>query len=244
MNGFKHMLVVGVAVSALGSSYAVATVAPFTYGYEGDALPESSSPAWAHYFDGDTSVSGGILTVTTPGTHGGSDTDYVEFRQLGGVGQPWETTGAGTTVEIRVKTDYNVSPHSWAGAIQIDTGSKRWQMLIGEGYISDNAGGGDFAITTNDAFHTYRFVVANESAGPLDMYVDGNTTPAHSWAGGSSGYSELAFGDLGSADQGQIQWDYVRWTNAGAFVPVAVPEPAALSLLGLGALAMIRRRRK
>lgn len=234
------MFTLGAAAIVFGASYAQSAVAPFAYGYEADAMPESSTPAWPHYFNGDTSVSGGILTVTTPGTHGGGDIDFVEFRQLGGAGAPWETTGAGTTVEIRVKTDYNVSGHSWAGDIMIDTGVRRWQMLIGEGYISDNVGGGDFAITTNDAFHTYRFVVANESTGPLAIYVDGNTTPAHSWVGGASGYSELAFGDLGNSAQGQVQWDYVRWTNAGAYAPV--PEPASLSLLALGALALRRRR--
>lgn len=241
----KFMVTLGAAAIALGASYAQAALLPnMDYEYSGDALPESSSPAWSRYFDGDVSVSGGILTVTTPGTHGGSDIDYSETRIIGGTGQPWNPTGAGTTVEIRVKTDYNVSGHSWAGAIRIDTENRFWWMLIGEGYITDNAGGGDLPIVTNDAFHTYRFVISNEATGPLDLYVDGNTTPAHSWAGAStSGTSRIAFGDLGNAEQGQIQWDYIQWTNDGAFAPVAVPEPAALSLLGLGALTLIRRRK-
>jgi MYXO-CTERM domain-containing protein len=51
----------------------------------------------------------------------------------------------------------------------------------------------------------------------------------------------LAFGVTnGVQTGGQIEWDYIQWTNDGAFAPV--PEPAALSLLGLGALALRRRR--
>jgi hypothetical protein len=234
------MFTLGAAAIVFGASYAQSAPAPFDYGYEADALPESSTPSWNRYFDGDVSVSGGILTVTTPGTHGGSDPDFSEIRLLGGSGQPWDTTGAGTTVEVKVKTDYNVSGHSWAGSILIDTGVRRWHMLIGEGYITDNAGGGDFPIVTNDAFHTYRFVIADETNGPLDMYVDGNTTPTNSWGGAGSVSSRIAFGDLGNSDQGQVQWDYVRWTNDGAYAPV--PEPASLSLMALGALALRRRR--
>ena len=38
-----------------------------------------------------------------------------------------------------------------------------------------------------------------------------------------------------------MTWDYIAWKNDGA--PVAVPEPVAISMLAIGALAMFRRQR-
>lgn len=49
-------------------------------------------------------------------------------------------------------------------------------------------------------------------------------------------------GDTGSATAGTLEMDYAAFTP-GAFAPVGIPEPAALSLLGLGALGLLFRRR-
>ncbi len=35
--------------------------------------------------------------------------------------------------------------------------------------------------------------------------------------------------------------DYIRWTDAGAMAPI--PEPATMALLGLGTLALLRKRK-
>lgn len=229
-------ITMSVAAIAMGAGYAQSALLPdMDYEYSGDAVPESSTPAWARYYDGDYSASAGILTVTTPGTHGGSDPSFLEFQQTGS----WLANGAGSTVEVRLKTDANAPGFDWAGSLFLSTGTQFWGLLIGENYITA-LGVGDYAITTDDTFHTYRFVVSNEASGSLSMYVDGNTTPAHTFAGTPSGSNLMVFGDSSSASQGQIQWDYIQWTNDGAFAPV--PEPAALSLLSLGALALRRRK--
>jgi MYXO-CTERM domain-containing protein len=231
------MITLGAASIAMGASYVQSALLPdMDYEYDGVAVPESSTPAWARYYDGDYSASGGILTVTTPGTHGGSDPGYLEFQQTGS----WSPSGAGTTVEVRLKTIYN-GPNGWAGGMAISTGTEAWPIFIGGGFITVSGGGtGDLAINTSDAFHTLRFTT-DETSGDVNLYVDGNTTPAHTWGSSASGSNVLAFGVTnGVQTGGQIEWDYIQWTNDGAFAPV--PEPAALSLLGLGALALRRRR--
>jgi hypothetical protein len=233
------IITLGAAAIAMGASYVQAAPTPFTYGYEASTnlTPENSTPAWGRYWDGDYSVSGGILTVTTPGTHGGTDLNNLEFQQTGS----WAPTGVGTTVEVKLKTNYSGS-EGWAGGMVISTGSWSWGVYIGSGAIGVAAGGtGDLSIATDDAFHTYRFA-GDETTGILSLYVDGSTTPAHTWNGTASAADYLSFG-VPNASQagGQIEWDYVRWTNAGAYAPV--PEPASLTLLALGGLALRRRRR-
>ena len=233
------LITLGAAAIAMSASFTVSAPAPFSYGYEADAVPESSSPSWARYYDGDYSASGGILTATTPGTHGGSDPGYLEFQQTGS----WAPVGSGTTVEVRLKT-ISSNVNGWAGGMTIGIGSQFWPIYIGSSFITVAGGGtGDLATTTSDDFHILRFTT-DESSGDLNLYLDGNTTAAKTWNSAGSGSNVLSFGVQSSSQAGgTIQWDYIRWTNDGAYAPVAVPEPAALSLLALGGLTMIRRRR-
>jgi hypothetical protein len=206
------------------NSIARAQPSPFISGYEADNLPQSplTSPQWNKVLDSDPtgpgtseSVSNGILTVFTA-----SKTDYLEYRIDGGPGSSWSPTGVGSTLEVRLKTDFNTSSADWAGNLVFSTGSRGWNLGIGANFISDFSGGGDFPIVTNDSFHTYRFTIKDEVNGPLAMYVDGSSTPAKFWPGAASATNRLGFGDVTSSNEGgQIQCDYLRWTNKGRFAP-------------------------
>ena len=249
MRGLIYTL--GVAVVA-GASFSHAALLPnMDYEYDGNAVPESSLPAWEKYFDGDASVSGGTLTVTTPGTHGGSDVNFQEYRQPGGAGNPWNGSSSGNTVEVKINSISNAAGYDWAGGLAIGTGVHDYGIVIGEHYISanvtqTNSTPADYSIVLNDAPHILRFTTNDADDGQLNLYVDGNTTPAKTWTGNNPAVTtnnRLAFGDLGNSSNGTVVWDYIQWTNDGAFAP-AVPEPASLSLLGLGSLALIGRRRR
>jgi hypothetical protein len=221
----RKLVIVSACAAALFVLKASAQISPFTYSYEANQLPQSplTIPQWTKVLDSDPSgpntsetVSNGILTVYTA-----NKSDYLEYRMDGGAGLNWNPTGAGSTLEVRLKTDFNAASASWAGNLVIGTGSRGWTFGIGTNVISDYVGGGgDLALNTSDGFHTLRFTLLNEANGPLAMYVDNQSIPAKIWPGASGTTNRLGFGDVTSGNEGgQIQWDYLRWTNNGRFVP-------------------------
>jgi len=236
MSRINQLLVAGAAMVALGASTAGAAT---WYTYDGNALPQSSTPAWNQVYKSagaHESASGGILTVTTD-TIG----DYIGYQMLS---PDWNAAGNGSTLEVRLKVDWANNADNLAGSFDIYSGSQQWLLGIGNGSIASLSSFGEgFSVTLDDAFHTLRFVVSDEAAGKLSVYVDGNTTPAYSFTGSTSGSNQLVFGDTtGGNVSGSIQYDYITWTNDGAFAP-AVPEPASLSLLAIGGSALLARRR-
>lgn len=217
-----------------------AQAATLPHGYEGDYLPQdpSSSPQWQKVLDsGNTSesVDNGILTV-----YSGAVDQYIEYRLMGGEGGAWNAGGNGTTIETRFKTDYVIGDGNlYSGFLVLSMASQHWVLYIGPNYIT-NYTGGYLPVVTDDDFHTYRFVLSDETTGSLDLYIDNDfSAPAFTYAGTAGGANYIGFGD-GSASElaGQIQWDYIRWSNDGAFVP----EPTQLAML-LPALIGLRRRR-
>lgn len=93
-------------------------------------------------------------------------------------------------------------------------------------------------------------VVADPTAGLLTMYVNG--VMAYQWADQTNelginpyadGYMAIGRGEMGSSG---VMWDYVRIYDGvldGTTPLDAVPEPMTMTLLGLGGLAMLRRKR-
>lgn len=66
----------------------------------------------------------------------------------------------------------------------------------------------------------------------VNLYINNNTNAAYSSSSimYDSGQSGLLFGDASDpAEGGVTQWDYLRWTDAGAYAPI--PEPSTLILI-------------
>jgi len=131
----KGMLALAAATAAFLVLRAHAQTSPFTFGYEGNYLPQNplTVPQWAKVLDSDEtgpntseSATNGVLTVYTA-----NKSDYLEYRMDGGAGMNWNPTGAGSTVEVRLKTDFNAASASWAGNLVIGTGSRAWTFGIG-----------------------------------------------------------------------------------------------------------------
>lgn len=207
--------------------------------YDGDFLPNngSSDPAWSTYFVGagaSGSVSGGILTLTNAGT----SITYAEMNNTaywnGGSGGTYENT-----IEFRMRGQNAQANADWTGRLFWSDGQYRWFLSFDDNRLRINSS--PFHLLDTKSFHTYRIVSSN---GVADLYVDniGNqATPVLSGiAGTASAQNFIFFGHDGAALRGRTDWDFVRWTNAGAFT---IPEPATFTLV-LAALAFLRRLRK
>lgn len=236
------MFTLGAAAIVFGASNALAALVEADYQYDGNALPQNSTPAFSVYFDVppdiSETVSNGILTLNSPY---GKDHLYRYY------GAAWTPGAAGTTVETRVKLDSVSSGAFGAGDITLITNTASWTWQFRTDRLTEQGGNGTLlyadlpgGLDPTDGFHDFRFAITGES-GPVNLYIDGNPTPAFTWTtGGGSNGARIDWGDNLGTSGGQMEWDYIQWTNDGAYAPV--PEPASLSLLALGALALRRRR--
>ena len=135
------------------------------------------------------------------------------------------TTGTNGQVFISAGNDSNmggvaVLNDEGGGQTRISLRSDSWSIVNG--------------VTTvvPDGFHSVR--VTQEPAGDVLLTVDGGLVGSASPYNTGFGSSELRFGDANGG--GEAVWDYV-------VVNTNIPEPASMTLLALGGLAMLRRRR-
>lgn len=185
---------------------------PDISGYVADCLPQNAVPPWQRiYNQGSESVADGALTVTT--STAGLQQAY---RLSGGPASAWNPTSRGSVLEAKLRVDSQAG--SYANAILISTGNRSWSIGFGMTGLTEILGSGSVAMTTNDAFHVYRFTIDGTN-GPLKVYVDGNTTPIATWAGVSSTANRIDFGDFLSSAAGVVKWCYIRWTNQGVCLP-------------------------
>lgn len=227
----------GGAVAAQGS----VTVDGYSwdYAYTGDAVPTASSPAWTTAGSGSFSASGGILTVDTT-------TDDGRYFQIN-TGTEWNPTPSGTAY-VQFKVKVNSENGNFAGGLYVGGQGRSINMNIGaDGGFSGVFDNSETNIVNNldvTQYHTYRVAFRPDvSENSYTLWID-DMTPANYVASGTlySGSGYMYFGDGGGSQQGSMDWDYIAWNNNGA--PVAVPEPAALSLLGLAGLLGLRRQRR
>lgn len=216
--------------------------------YTGDYLPNNalSDPAWTTLFQGGSAtatVAGGILTYNSPAN---ADQTYAEMANTA----YWNGGSGGSldnTTEFRMKLQSSGAPYD-AAEMYIFDSSKYFKFTIHEddpftpgnqGYVSLGSGGN--IVLDVDVYNTYRVLTFND--GTANLYINGVAaygTPVN--ATGASATNKINFGDLSSGGGGVSDWDYVRWTNAGAFVPVPEPQTGVLILGGLSLLGILRRR--
>lgn len=213
------------------------------YGSEAPTTPTADTPAWTA--GGSLATSGtanspsaGIYTLTV--TESGFATARLDLDST-----HWNGSSP-TTVEFKMKVN-SQDPASSRGAanFSIINGTRQFLVYLGETDIRalvTVSEAIEYEMDTMSDFNTYRITL---DSGLMNIYVNNDPTAVISGYEGFAGNSNnaISWGDTGSTVGGTTEWQYVAFTNDGAFAPV--PEPAAAAgLLGAVALcALVFRRR-
>lgn len=202
-------------VGAVNASVVWNTGDPLSQGYSVFSGPLSG-------YSVDT-PSAGLLTQDTDGPNTsryGLSSASTELVNSSGWFIEWRVDSQATSGTFGVGLYANDS----AGGVQLSIDPTGWS--------SWNGGSGSYAA----GYHTF---LLTRAAGGSDfqLQVDGGAATTVSQYVPWGGASAMQWGDVSSANSGQAVWDYVA-------VNGAVPEPASLSMLALGGLMLVRRRRK
>ncbi|MBX2850362.1 MAG: PEP-CTERM sorting domain-containing protein [Phycisphaeraceae bacterium] len=202
---------------------------------------------------GDKTVAGGAVQIV--GSNSGA------FREL--------ATPFGTSQTIWISFDFHFTPPGNAGTVNtfgglslfVGTAGSGEKTLLGDAFKKDVWGisspGGLFENTSVSVFDAARTAVAritinDGSADVVDLWVGDNDTDPVDVSGGplasldqkngSTPYDFAGVDHIRLGSGAASQFDNIILGDTAADVG-AVPEPGSLALLGLGGLALIRRRR-
>jgi len=267
--GEKMKTIVVMATLLAVSSFAGAGDTVYTEDFESFTAgqPVGSNADWAHgpnvnAVDG-VAGSQGWDNSGTPATWTGVTFDWTDPLLTGyTVGMDFRTDGSGRFDDDRIGFSINnpTTSSSNVMSVQMDPGGSGYNI---EGYW-DGVGGADkrpsfVDLPTLPADTWYRLqavytktAIANEPIISVDLQgLDASGNPTGSIASATLDTATLAAGDRphtkyfsgGSLSPAYKNYNHGKSDNALAVISV-IPEPATMSLLGLGALALIRRRRK
>jgi len=200
----------------------------WAHSYEGDVMPSANSPALTESGTFAGSTDGNILTITS---------GYAQL--LGGVGNAnWDGSSVtGSTFEVRMRVTSQTS--TFGGFFEIGNQIGYAGLAVATNYVQVNGGGGNpIRFLDATAFHTYRMTITNNV---VRFYIDGDTNYLGNFTLAGGAYNAFDFGYGTGSAAGASQYDYVRWTNEGAF---PVPEPSVLWLAGPVLLLGLAERRR
>jgi hypothetical protein len=139
--------------------------------------------------------------------------DNFYILYMEGSGAPWNS-------DIGIRA-YTPAPGNGDFAFQVDYGTNEWAVVEGKSFNT-----------------VYHMTVHHKVDNIIDLYLDGSLLGSFADRSAGLGTSLVQFGDgSGGAGFGSITVDNI---SIGA---VAIPEPAMLSLAGLSAAGLLRRRR-
>ncbi len=236
------MILAAMAVSLLthAASAAVIDGVDWAFNWQGDRLPQDApalpwDPDWN--VAGTPSLNGtGTATVLNPANYAA----LAAGQWFGG----GANEGPASTLEFRVKLLTTGSSEAWGTALGIGWNGVQFQFGLGQNsaeLTNNNGAGGGGSITLDTSlYHTYRIVF---DSGEASLYIDDAFSGIANV--GSGGFANNFFigrftGDVDAL--GSSEWEYIRWTNDGAFIPV--PEPTCFLFLAVGGILIHRRFKK
>lgn len=220
-----------------GSAYNSMAVV-WTSSYEGDVFPESATPAWTENSIGGTRSLGTIGSTNFLNINTFPDPSEQRHFVQNNL-SVWDGS-TDSTIEIRARVN-SQSGTDGAGEFNWRSGSFEDLLALRVGSIGLRSNVSNYTMDTSD-FHTYRITL--ESGAPrFKIYVDNNDTPVLNGTGDAETSNLLVFGDFQGIYGGSVDWDYIRWTNAGAFPAIPEASTATASLLGLLVLFSLKHHK-
>lgn len=226
--------------------------AAFPYAYEGDAITIDGVNGSGF---GNTGYSGVVNTDGITTSSDGNIFTMTTSAPFGGVFQSsvWPSVAtheAGWTWEMRFSVE-EMTGNFYAMLMRIGATGNTSAATGHDFFYFKDSSLSSYSGTVNlpivaGQFYTLRVAQAANSS-EFNVWFDGELVAAYTMGTGSIpegivGPYEPWFGDGSGDAAGTVAIDHIRFTNGG-YAPVAVPEPASLSLIGLAALATLRRRR-
>lgn len=241
-------ILTAIATLSLGSygSAAVINGVEFTTVYDGSALPASPWASLPGPQTGSATIVDGALKLNTAA----SQTRYYQIA-YNSANPIWDGSIAadtpGTTIEFRLKVESVTSDATNAAVIYFSTGTKGYSFYFKSDEIrASSATTGAVQALDTSVFHTYRITLSGNEGGVANFYIDGVYISSLSGISGvgSITTNHIYFGDPSGNTGGVTYWDYMAFTNAGAFAPIPEPATAMLLLGGMAGVFFIARRRE
>lgn len=207
--------------------------------YEGDALPSASG--YAAGFGPESSfasTSGGILNFdTTDGSESTNSNRLIYTRNGFAIDQ-----SVGYTFEVRARVNaiepitapassqgfrvFAIGPDAGGGSIS-EIVIQDDQLVVRDG----NDGFVAFAHDFTDDFHTVRVAKLANST-DFQVYLDDTIIgTTFTLLSGGTAAGRLRFGNDVTSAEINVDLDYIRFDNTGAFAPAIIPEPTSYAIL-------------
>lgn len=178
--------------------------------WEAPDLPTAATPQWTYYRGGEIqqteylNIQSG-LEATTAGYYIATDSGF------------WTPRPDGVTIEFALRV--NAMEGENAGLLLAsgfgEDQNQFHAVYFGPDWVKLDDG---YKVPVEPGvFHKYRLTI---KAGEAALYLDDEPVPAFtSLTPGEDSKSLLSFGDLSSFGGGNVDWKYVKWSDAKAYQP-------------------------
>ena len=200
------------------------------YGYEGDQHPHRSKIRFgrnSYPGKGVLKAQNGLLTITTPGDGKTNQAGYLNMLR------PEWTNRPASTVEMRLRVVEQIAGTLYAGNLRARSDKKAFGIFFSSDKVALGSQSAPAVSAPIDAtaFRVYRVTLEADS---VKLYIDGDAKAVLAMKP-QAGLARplIEFGSFNNTAKfppeglgGTVEWDYLRWTQAGVFAP-GTKDPAA-----------------